>query len=400
MFTDHRAHAHVFDETLEEKMDSLRESRLAAVLCAAVFGLAGCGSNDGGGGGDPNAVVKTVTLTGAQENPAVTTAAAGTGTFTFNRNTGAVSGRVTTFGLTATAAHIHEGPVGVNAPVIVPLTQTSPGVWEVPAGAALSVLQVESMLAGNLYVNVHSAANPGGEIRAQIGRQVWYATLTGAQEVPAVTTSASGTGTFVYDPDTRTLSGSVATTGVNGTAAHVHTAAIGAAGPVTIPMTGGPANWTLPATVLTDAQAASLAAGNLYANVHSAANPGGEIRGQLYQPTRRATLTGAAEVPPVSTTATGTCWVTVNPFTRGVAGRAETTLANSSNAHVHRGAPTVAGPVAIPMSSLGGGTWAIASGTTVTDDTLARYMEGNTYCNVHTPANPGGEVRGQLMPVL
>jgi hypothetical protein len=41
----------------------------------------------------------------------------------------------------------------------------------------------------------------------------------------------------------------------------------------------------------------------------------------------------------------------------------------------------------------------IANGATITDELLARFMEGNLYCNVHTPANPGGEIRGQLLTV-
>ncbi|HYC35130.1 MAG TPA: CHRD domain-containing protein [Usitatibacter sp.] len=379
-------------------METLARKAKLLVMCAATLVAAGCGGGGGGDGGgpDPNTVVKQVTLVGAQENPAVTTSAFGAGTITFNRNTGAVSGRVTTTGMTGTVAHIHEGPVGVNAPIIVNMTQTSPGVWDVVAGSTLTVPQIESALAGNLYVNVHSAANPGGEIRAQIGRQVWFATLTGAQETPAVTTTASGTGRFVYDPDTRTLSGTVTTSGVTGTVAHIHTQDVGVAGPITFPLTGGP-TWTLAPTVLTEAQAADLRNGRLYANVHSAANPAGEIRGQLYQPVRTATLNGASEVPPVSSTGSGNCWVSVNPFNRAVAGRIESTLTQSIAAHVHRGAPTVAGPVVIGMTSPTPGNWAIPANTTISDEVLARFMEGNTYCNVHTPANPTGEIRGQLI---
>ena len=258
---------------------------LAAIL------LSGCG---GGGGGTsvPNVVFKYVTLAGAQENPSVTTQAAGTGFFSFDLDTGAVTGNVVTFGLTATAAHIHVGASGVNGPVIIPLTQGPTNVWTAPAGSALNESQLASLRSGDLYVNVHSAANPGGEIRAQIGRQVFFATMQGVQEVPAVTTTATGTGRFLFDPDTRTLSGSVATTGITGTVAHMHTGIVGVAGPVTIPMTGGP-TWTLPSTVLADLQVADLRAGRMYANVHSAANPGGEIRGQLYQPIRMAAMIGA-----------------------------------------------------------------------------------------------------------
>jgi CHRD domain-containing protein len=368
----------------------------AVIAASAALLLAGCGGNDDNQ--PSNTVVKAVTLSGAEENPSVTTAAAATGSFTFDTNTGAVSGSVTTFGLTGSAAHIHDGPVGVNAPVIVPMAQGPAGVWSVPAGSTLSVPQIESLQAGNLYANVHTAANPGGEIRAQIGRHVFFSTLTGAQEAPAVTTTASGSGRFVFDPGSRTLSGSVTTTGITGTVAHVHTGAVGVAGPVTIPMTGGP-TWTLPPTVLTEAQVADLLGGLMYANVHSAVNPGGEIRGQLFKTVRRATLTGAGEVPPVTTSASGTCWVSVNPITKAVAGRIETTLTAGSAAHVHRGASTVAGPVVIPMTSPSPGVWVIAAGTTITDELLARFMEGNLYCNVHSAANPGGEIRGQLQVV-
>lgn len=370
--------------------------RLWVAVCLAAFWLAGC-DDSGGSRQPPNLVTKHVVLVGAQENPPVTTAATGTGFFTINADTGEVSGTVNTTGVTATAAHIHLAAVGVNGPVIVPLTQGPPGTWTVASGAMLSEAQRTAFREGNLYVNVHSAANPGGEIRAQLGRQVFYATLRGAQENPAVTTEATGTGTFIYDPDTRTLSGSVTTSGLTGTAAHVHTAAVGVNGPVTIPMTGGP-TWTLPATVLTQAQASDLLAGRMYANVHSAANPGGEIRGQIYAPVRMAIMSGAAEVPAVTTTATGTCWVSVNPVTMAAAGRIETSIQAGTGAHMHRGAATATGPVVFPFTSPSAGLW---TGTqTLTDEVLARFMEGNVYCNVHTAANPGGEVRGQLVPML
>lgn len=380
-------------------MSGFLEGRFASMVGAAAVALlaAGCGGG-GDDGPNPNIVVKQVTLSGAQENPAVTTAATGSGTLTFDRNTGAVSGRVTTFGLTASAAHIHEGAIGVNAPVIVPMTQTSPGVWDVPAGSTLTVAQVDSLLAGNLYVNVHSTANPGGEIRAQIGRQVFYARLTGAQEVPAVTTSASGTGTFVFDPETRTLRGTVTTTGVAGTVAHVHTGAVGVAGPVTIPMSGGP-TWTLPATVLTDAQVADLLGGLMYANVHSAVNPGGEIRGQIHLPVKVATLAGAQEVPPNSSTATGTGSLMINPFTGAVAGRLEWSGVNATDAHIHRAATGVAGGIVVRGTVVTGstGSLVINQATPLTDDVYAAFLQGNLYYNVHSAAFPSGEIRGQLV---
>jgi hypothetical protein len=67
-----------------------------------------------------------------------------------------------------TAAHIHEAAQGTNGPIVIPLTKSSDATWSVPAGAKLTDAQYKSYLAGNLYVNVHSAAHKGGEIRAQL----------------------------------------------------------------------------------------------------------------------------------------------------------------------------------------------------------------------------------------
>ena len=106
--------------------------------------------------------------------------------------------------------------------------------------------------------------------------------LSGSQIVPAVTTSASGSGTITVGDD-MSISGSVMTTGVAVTAAHIHMAAAGQNGPVAVPLTkSGDSGWAVPAgTKLTDAQFAAFKAGNLYVNVHSDANKAGEIRGQI-----------------------------------------------------------------------------------------------------------------------
>lgn len=108
-----------------------------------------------------------VTLSGGQEVPAVKTSASGGGTITINADK-TVSGGVTTTGVAATMAHIHNAAAGKNGPVIVPLTKSGDNTWSVPAGATLTDAQYQAYKAGDLYVNVHSAENKGGEIRGQL----------------------------------------------------------------------------------------------------------------------------------------------------------------------------------------------------------------------------------------
>jgi hypothetical protein len=128
--------------------------------------LAGCaGMRESGGGGGGNAV--DVTLSGSQQSPPVTTSGSGKGKITVGADR-SVSGSVTTTGVPGTMAHIHQAAAGQNGPVVIPLTRTAEGTWTVPAGAKLTEAQYEAFKAGNLYVNVHTDANKGGEVRGQL----------------------------------------------------------------------------------------------------------------------------------------------------------------------------------------------------------------------------------------
>lgn len=147
-------------------MDTFFQRRAISALLAgaAIAALAGCAhvssmhSRVTGGG---------VPLTGAQEVPPVSTSAKGTSYIAVAAD-GAVAGNVKTTGLVATMAHIHMGPAGQNGPVIVTLTRAGDDGWNVPSGAQLTAAQLAAYKAGSLYVNVHSDAYKGGEIRAQL----------------------------------------------------------------------------------------------------------------------------------------------------------------------------------------------------------------------------------------
>ena len=108
-----------------------------------------------------------VNLTGDQEVPPVTTQAKGSGDVKIGDD-GAVSGTITTTGIQGTAAHIHQAAAGKNGPVIVPMTKSGDSGWTFAPGAKLTPDQMNALKAGDLYINVHSAANPGGEIRGQL----------------------------------------------------------------------------------------------------------------------------------------------------------------------------------------------------------------------------------------
>jgi CHRD domain len=118
-------------------------------------------------GGSAFAVDVKVHLIGAEETPPVTTSASGTGTIKIAADK-SVTGTLKTSGIEGTVAHIHVGAPGESGPPIITLDKGADGAWSVPAGSKLTDEQYASFKAGNLYVNVHSAAHKPGEIRAQL----------------------------------------------------------------------------------------------------------------------------------------------------------------------------------------------------------------------------------------
>ncbi len=370
-------------------------------------------------------------LSGKNENPANTSTATGTIDGIFDPWSRVIAFRVEFAGLTAnaSAAHFHSAPAGTNGSVVVDFVSQGFPVG-VKSGEFVKVLtltesQAVDLMTGNLYVNIHNASFPGGEIRAQIvyGKQLnpspvqLSARLSGAQEVPANASTAKGTLEGIFDPYSRVIAFRFEYSGLtaNATASHFHIGAAGTNGGVSVDFvsqgfqTGSTSGEYVKVLTLTQVQADALIAGRMYVNIHNASFPGGEIRGQLnYNQTLnpisvvRGTFSGAQEVPANTSTGTGTVVGSFDPKSGllGIKVNYTGLSANASAAHIHRAAIGVSGPVIIDFTPLGftfgatSGTFSkiiLLNGSQATD-----LLAGNLYVNIHNANFPGGEIRAQL----
>jgi hypothetical protein len=117
--------------------------------------------------------------------------------------------------------------------------------------------------------------------------------------------------------------------------------------------------------------------------------------------TYKANLGGAAEVPPVASAAKGSAAVNVDTATKQVSWRVEYAglSGGATAAHIHCGAaPGANAGVAVPLGAGPAAASPMSGSGAMTDAQLADLQAGKCYVNVHTDANKGGEIRGQLVP--
>jgi CHRD domain-containing protein len=139
---------------------TILRSSLAALACVAELAFA-----------NPSMAANVnlrANLKGASEVPPVDSKGAGSVSATFDTASKKLSWKGTVTGLSgpATAAHFHSGEVGKNGGVAVPIAGADKGSFE--GSATLTDAQAEELMAGKWYVNVHTAANKGGEVRGQV----------------------------------------------------------------------------------------------------------------------------------------------------------------------------------------------------------------------------------------
>ncbi len=259
---------------------------------------------------------------------------------------------------------------------------------------------------------------------------VYAASLSGANEIPAVDTDAAGSAWFYVHADGTAIDYSIGVSGLaNATAAHIHDGNANESGDVVVTLfsSGTPvsedgvlASGTIDAGDLPEGWtiadlAAGMADGSLYVNVHTTANTAGEIRGQvgaLGDTSFSAVMLGANEIPPVPSNAVGALALTYDASEAAL--DYELFVLNMTNvtaAHIHAGGSTANGPVVAPLFTSQQPVAGPVNGT-LSEGTLdAGDLQGQTlphlvyllltegaYVNVHSVAHPAGEIRGQITP--
>lgn len=373
----------------------------------------------------PSIATYTANLTAAQEEPPVGSLALGSGTFQLNP--GGLSFRVTVNGLAGPllGVEFYSGAIGVNGPVVRALvaaefigSNTFTGTWTPFDPSPFTPAMMTELIKGNIYFNVRTGAFVGGEIRGQLlpaSGAEFEARLEGPQETPPNGAPALGTGSFTLTP--YGLAFNITADGLTGaiTGAHFYNGARGVAGGVV--RTFLPAEFITPTTLagvwkptdglpLTPALVTELLKGNLYVNLHTAAFPGGEIRGQVTLSggiAETALPVGWQETPPVATSGRATAAMTLTDEGHVFRFSANDMSGLPTSAHFHNAPVGVPGPVVRPIyapETLGGqsadGVWKTTDADPLTAALLGEMVVENLYINIHTALWPAGEIRGQI----
>ena len=340
-------------------------------------------------------------LSGAQVAPtAVNTNASGHGDFVLSAD-----GTTLTYNITfsqpdfmPSAVNLHMGAVGQNTSVT---HQLSPISNPMSGQIALSVDEQTQITNDELYLDVPTAAHPGGEIRGQIvqpGSKIYVAVPTGDQEVPPVRSAYTASASFILTPDEGSLIYHVETSATP-TDVRLHRGIGGLSGPVAydIPLGSLPIDGMLSVggtggTSDTD----DLENGHFYLNIVTQQNPAGELRGQVIHPGETlftGVLAGANEVPPVMSSATGGAQFILEADQSNVRYEAVVNGIIPTAAEIARGLPGMNGS---PMHQLTLDSSGALGTVTLMPSEVQGLTMGGVYVNIHTPSYASGELRGQL----
>ena len=332
-------------------------------------------------------------------------------------------------------AHIHVGKAGQNGGIAfnlnVDLDSTlRRGTFSPDSNRIVLTADEKNILnSRGYYINIHTAAYPGGEIRGQIvpvADAHFQASLTGSQQsVPVMSDGAGLLYAELHDKQlilSGTVFGLSSPIAVNVAGGfHIHSGIPGQNGGIVFNLTGVLNADSLGATfeaanntfVLTDEQISQLSNAGLYVNVHTLNFTGGEIRGQILPVARayfRSFLTGTQQSNPVLTLARGQILGVLGDSTLQLTGLASgfgtpIRIDINGGGHVHQGMAGSNGSIIFPLTltlnadSLGGSISPANNTFSVDSAQIAHLLNRNYYLQVHTASFPGGEARGQLLPL-
>jgi uncharacterized repeat protein (TIGR01451 family) len=388
----------------------------------------------------PNAdVYYASNLFGSYEVPVVMTAASGATVIEIRGNemvlTGSFTGLEGDFAAEiGGGAHIHLAMAGQNGAVIIPLKASvaeglRSGTFEAANNTfTLTEEQITAIQGRRTYVNIHTQKSRPGEIRGQIigarARTVFRAHLSGSNEVPVVTTNASGIvlaevmgdGNVQFSGTFNGLESDFAPDVAGG--AHIHRGMAGMAGSIIAPF----------AITTTDNRTGAFPAANnmanlpaeeitrlfnrgVYVNIHSQNNRSGELRGQLLPEAAinfTSFISSIFEVPEVSSRALGGVKAELQGTRLIVSGSFAglgSTLGTDirGGAHIHVGFAGQTGAIQFELTTTlsddaKSGRFEAAKNTfTLTPEQVVQLRARQLYVNIHSQNNRSGEVRGQLM---
>lgn len=359
---------------------------------------------------DPNFsddFIITAKLSGSQEVPAVVTNGQGVATIHFNADRTMATLNVTVSHLSGavTGAHIHEAPTGMNGGVLLNFTSDFQD-GRITSTFAVDAALMSKLITGGLYLNIHTQNNPSGEIRGQLALEApesFMGMLAGDQEVPSVTTTATGIISVHYTANTNVLEINAQWDGLSAapTGVHLHNAAAGINGGVVQNLTSFVVGNSIKIKIQAGNYIEELRNGNIYLNVHTSTNTSGEIRAQLQVQEGLIvdTWLTAAQEPHTVTGGENSIGLgffqiapTLDVMTYNVqlSGLSSTATA----AHLHNGVLGTGGGVAQGLTV--SGNQVEGTDIPISSTLLTSILSGSIYVNIHTSTNGSGEIRGQL----
>lgn len=317
-----------------------------------------------------------------------------------------------------TGFHIHEGDDKTNGGVVLDLEQSLMGNFG-KAKIVVSQGMIAKLLKSGLYLAVHTAANPNGEIRGQIKLETdfgYYTEMDGMQQVPMNMGTGKGVAALNLSLDGKRLEVKVVADGLTGPiqGAHLHKGAVGENGGLLVDLSNMISldGRSMFGTVEIDDSIKSVfqsyvKMGMVYLNLHTTANANGEIRGQIkYDNNLRfdakidtlqvtgnlstpSSAIGAGKFSLNATFDTLKYYIVVSNLSGPIAA-----------AHIHNAEPNMDGGVVYEFGSgtinnnVISGMWTASNG--LTNELVNQLLYGNLYVAVHTAANPNAELRGQI----